>query len=288
MQHIVPHLWFDTQAVAAAQFYTKAFPGSTIHSQVPIADTPSGVVEIVNLSLSGYQFQFLSAGPAFSVNSSLSFLVAAATKDEVDTLHRALGVGGEELMPLGEYPFSPRYVWLKDKYGVSWQLMFREGPVSPQKIVPAQMFTGKQAGRGAEALKFYTGLFGGSVELISHYGPGNEPNAPEMINHAAFTLAGQQFALMDSALGSEGFSEAVSYIVFCDSQDQIDGYWKALSADPDAEACGWLKDRFGFSWQVVPRELDELMVGPGAPRVTEALLQMKKLDLAELRKASRG
>lgn len=287
MQKIIPHLWFDTQAVEAAQFYTEAFSGSTILNRVTISDTPSGVVEIVNLSLSGYQFQFLSAGPAFTINSSLSFLVAAATKDEVDDLYRALSVGGQEVMPLGEYHFSPRYVWLKDKYGVSWQLMYRPGPAPTQKIVPAQMFTAAQAGRATEALTFYTGLFGGRVDLVSHYGPGSEPNAPEMVNHASFSLAGEQFALMDSALGLEGFTEAVSYIVLCDSQEEMDHYWEALSADPDAEACGWLKDQFGFSWQIVPRELDELMLGPATPQVTEALLKMKKLDLAELRRAAK-
>jgi predicted 3-demethylubiquinone-9 3-methyltransferase (glyoxalase superfamily) len=287
MQKIVPHLWFDTQAVEAARFYTALFPGSAVRGHTVLAETPSGTVDHVELTLGGLEFQFLAAGPQFSINPSVSFLVNCATAAEVDALHAGLAPGGVEMMALGTYPFSPRYAWVKDRFGVSWQLMFREGPVPVPRIVPAQMFTGTNAGRAQEALGFYTGVFGGSVEMISRYGTGFEPNTPDMVNHAAFTLGCQSFALMDSAFDHGfTFNEAVSYLVSCEDQGEIDRLWNALSADPGAEACGWLKDRYGFSWQIVPREMGDLLKGEAAPQVTAAFLKMKKLDLAELRRAA--
>jgi len=105
-------------------------------------------------------------------------------------------------------------------------------------------------------------------------------------------LAGQWFAAMDSAYPHEfAFNEAISLLVNCDNQQEIDYFWGKLSAVPEAEVCGWLKDRFGLSWQVSPVAMDEMMRA-GSPeqiaRVTQAFLQMKKFDLAELKKAYAG
>jgi predicted 3-demethylubiquinone-9 3-methyltransferase (glyoxalase superfamily) len=107
-----------------------------------------------------------------------------------------------------------------------------------------------------------------------------------------FTLEGQWFAAMDSARTHNfKFNEAISLMVNCDTHDEIDYYWEKLSAVPEAEQCGWLKDKFGVSWQVVPTDMDEMM-RDGTPeqigRVTQAVLKMKKFDLAELRKAYEG
>lgn len=288
MLGIVPHLWFNKGAVAAAQFYVDVFPGSSILHQSVLKDTPSGDVEVVRLSLSGFELHLLGAGPEFRVNPSLSFLVNGTNAAEVDALHAALVSGGSELMPLDEYPFSARYAWVQDRFGVSWQLMVATTPIV-QKIVPAQMFVGPNAGRAAEAMAFYTGLFGGEMVLVSHYGPGAEPNAATMINHAQFTLGGRTFALMDSAYSHDfAFNEAHSYLVTCEDQAEIDRLWAALSADPDAEACGWCKDRFGFSWQIVPKQLDAWMSDPAtAGPVSQAFLTMKKLEIAPLEKAAR-
>jgi predicted 3-demethylubiquinone-9 3-methyltransferase (glyoxalase superfamily) len=291
MQTIVPHLWFDHDAAQAAELYVKAIPGSRIVSRSSLGGTPSGEVEILRLSLAGYEIQILGAGPEFRVNPSLSFMVNCASAAEVDKIYTALKDGGSEMMPLGTYPFSERYVWLADRYGVSWQINFiKSRPVS-DAIVPAQMFTGPNAGHAAQALDFYTKAFGGETVLVAKYGPGMEPNGAEMISHASFVLKGQSFALMDSAYdNSFAFNEAVSYVVYCDSQAEIDRYWSTLSAVPEAEACGWLKDRFGFSWQIVPRQLETLMSGDPArtQRVSQAFLKMKKFDIAMLEAAARG
>jgi predicted 3-demethylubiquinone-9 3-methyltransferase (glyoxalase superfamily) len=104
-----------------------------------------------------------------------------------------------------------------------------------------------------------------------------------------FKLAGQWFVAMDS--GHEHrfqFNEAVSFMVYCTDQAEIDYYWNKLSADPSAEQCGWLKDQYGVSWQIVPADLDEMMEDQDpqrVARVTQASLKMKKFDLAELQRA---
>ena len=107
-----------------------------------------------------------------------------------------------------------------------------------------------------------------------------------------FMLEGQWFAAMDSArMHDFAFSEAISFIVHCEDQAEIDYYWEKLSAVPESEQCGWLKDKYGLSWQIVPTAMDEMM-SKGTPeqinRVTQSFLQMKKFDLATLQKAYDG
>jgi predicted 3-demethylubiquinone-9 3-methyltransferase (glyoxalase superfamily) len=112
------------------------------------------------------------------------------------------------------------------------------------------------------------------------------------VYRAAFTLAGQDFMAIDSSFEHGfGFNEAISLHVDCESQDEVDYLWSQLSAHPEAEACGWLKDRYGVSWQIVPTALYELMSDPDpvrSGRVMDAILQMKKIDVQELQTAYQG
>jgi predicted 3-demethylubiquinone-9 3-methyltransferase (glyoxalase superfamily) len=219
----------------------------------------------------------------------VSFLVACDSKEEVDAIWRGLSDGGSVLMELGSYPFSERYGWTQDRYGLSWQVMFMgERPIQ-QKITPTLMFVGEQCGRAEEAINFYLSVFhDAKVNHMMRYGKG-EGADEGTIKHAAFTLEGQQFAAMDSA-GAHNFTfnEAISFIVHCRNQEEIDHYWDMLSANPKAEACGWLKDKFGLSWQIVPTILQEMLREKDPKkikRVTEAFLQMKKFDIARLKEA---
>lgn len=197
------------------------------------------------------------------------------------------------MMPLDTYPFSERYGWVEDKYGVSWQLMYVGVEPVGAKIRPSLMFVGDNCGRAEEAMTYYTQVFrNAEIRAVSKYGDGFPPNKPEMLNFAEFVLEGQSFSIMDSAYDHDfNFSEGISFIVNCDTQEEIDDYWEALSADPSAEQCGWLKDKFGVSWQIVPRAMNDMMndADPEAmERVTKAFLQMKKFDIAELEKAYQG
>jgi predicted 3-demethylubiquinone-9 3-methyltransferase (glyoxalase superfamily) len=120
------------------------------------------------------------------------------------------------------------------------------------------------------------------------YGKDEEPDKEGTIKHAAFTLLGQEFAAMDSAHAHAfAFNEAISFMVHCDTQAEIDDAWGKLSAVPAAEQCGWLKDKYGLSWQIVPTTMDEMMANgtrDQIDRLTQAFLPMKKLVIAELEK----
>lgn len=291
MPKITPHLWFDTEAVEAAEFYTAALPDSKVTNVTTIHDTPSGDTDIVSFELMGQPFQAISAGPLFRFTPAVSFAIACATTEEVDALWARLSEGGTALMPLDAYPFSERYGWTEDRYGLSWQIMFAEER-GDQRITPTLMFVGDVRGKAEEAIGFYTSVFPDSeIGPLVRYGEGEEPDEQGTIKYAGFVLDGQGFAAMDSARVDAGFNEAISFLVSCENQEEIDHYWDRLSAVPEAEQCGWLKDAYGFSWQIVPSDMDAMMATGSeeqVARVTEAFLKMKKFDLAELRRAYEG
>jgi predicted 3-demethylubiquinone-9 3-methyltransferase (glyoxalase superfamily) len=289
-QKITPHLWFDKEAREAAEFYIFVLKDSKIRAITTLHNTPSGDTDIVTLELLGQDFTLINAGPLFKFNPSVSFLIACNTKAEVNKLWEEFSTGGKALMNLGTYPFSERYGWIQDKYGLSWQLMFFGDRTPRQRIIPTLMFVGNVAGKAEEAINFYVSVFRDArVDDILRYGKGEEPDKEGTIKHASFTLETQQFAAMDSAQKHNfAFNEAISLMVHCENQDEIDYYWERLSADPKAEQCGWLKDKYGLSWQVVPNAMDEMMRDKDPnklARVTAAFLKMKKFDLATLEKA---
>jgi len=290
MQKITPHLWFDKEAGEAAKLYTSVFKDSKIKKRLTLHNTPSGTVESVTIELSGLEFALLSAGPYFKFTPAISFLIGCKTKEEVDTLWKILSQGGTALMELSEYPFSEKYGWTQDKYGLSWQIMAMGNRKIKQKITPTLMFVGNQCGKAEEAIHFYETVFDkAKIGDILRYGKGEEPDKEGTIKHAAFSLGGQEFAAMDSAYEHLfGFNEAISFIVNCETQDEVDYFWQKLSADPKAEQCGWLKDKYGVSWQVVPAVLNKMLSDKNSEkvaRVTEAFLKMKKLDISRLKKA---
>lgn len=292
LQGIRPHLWFDTQAVEAARFYAQTFPNSRVGAVSQIPDTPSGDVDVVAFEVLGQRFEAISAGPLFRFTPAISFFVGCESDDEIDRLWAALSDGGTEMMPLDAYPWSKRYGWVADRYGLSWQLGVSDGG-DARRIVPTLMFTGDAAGKAEEAARFYASVFDGSlVGEVDRYDSGDEHNAEGTARYLHFDLMEQPFAAMDSGFPHGfGFNEAISLVVPCETQAEIDRYWSALSAVPEAEQCGWLKDRFGVSWQIVPTMMDEVLAHGSAgeiARVTEAFLQMKKFDVAELERARRG
>lgn len=294
-QKITPHLWFDNNAKEASQFYTSIFKDSKIKNITTLHNTPSGTVEIFTVELLGQEFTLISAGPLFKFNPSISFLVVCRTKEEVDELWKKLTEGGgTALMELGEYPFSEKYGWVQDKYGLSWQVIYMVGDGEiKHRIIPTLMFVGKQYEKAEEAINFYASVFGNArVGDIFHYTKGEESDKEGTVKHAAFMLEGQEFRAMDSArVHNFAFNEAISFIVHCETQKEIDYYWEKLSADPKAEQCGWLKDKYGLSWQIVPSLMDKMLNDDDdndkkkIARVTEAFLQMKKLDIAKLKEA---
>jgi len=303
-QKIVPNLWYDSQAEEVANFYVSLFENSRIgrttrygKAGFQIHGQPEGKLMTVEFELVGQKFIGLNGGPVFKFNPSVSFMVNIGpsedkrARENLDRLWEKLSEGGKVLMPLQEYPFSKRYGWIQDRFGVSWQLILYN-PVGGKRplIVPSLMFVGAVAGKAEEAITFYFSVFKHSEPgITSRYSGGMEPDKEGTIMFSDFVIEWQWFAAMDSA-GEHDFSfnEAVSFVVNCENQKEIDYYWDKLSAVPGAERCGWLKDKFGVSWQVVPTVLSEMLQDKNTGKVesvTNAFLAMKKLDIAELTKA---
>ncbi len=302
MQKITSHLWFDSQAEEAANFYASLFKNShvgtkTYYSNVgkEIHGQDAGKLMTVQLDLDGCSFMALNGGPYFKFTPAVSFLIACESKEEVDAFWKELSSGGKALMELGKYPFSEWYGWTTDRYGVSWQVMHMGDWEWTQKITPTLMYVGAQAGKAEEAMKLYTQAFpNSSIGNINRYNAGEEPDVAGTVRHGSFTLEGQVFAAMDSAHEHKfTFSEATSFLVKCKDQAEIDHLWSLLTpgGDPASQQCGWLKDKYGLSWQIAPAILDEMLQDKDpakVERVTKAFLQMKKFDIAALEKAFNG
>jgi predicted 3-demethylubiquinone-9 3-methyltransferase (glyoxalase superfamily) len=299
MQKITPHLWFDRQAREAAEFYVSVLPGSRLTHVTTLSNTPSGDCDVVSFELAGAPFMAISSGPSFKFNPSVSFQIKCATKNEVDALWEQLSPGGKVLMPLDTYPFSARFGWLEDRYGLSWQVMQTSGGAAAQKISPMLMFVGAMCGKAEEAINFYASMCAGApcrprgetkATVLDRYSSGEQPDQEGTLRYAQFSLFGQDFAAMDSAHAHNfKFNEAISFLIPCDTQQEIDYFWNQLSAHPDAEQCGWLKDKYGLSWQVAPAVMGELLGGNDTKRVervTRAFLKMKKFDIAALKQAA--
>jgi predicted 3-demethylubiquinone-9 3-methyltransferase (glyoxalase superfamily) len=294
MARIVPHLWFRDSLAEAIRLYTGLIPNSRIVSESSLDGTPSGSVAVASFVLGGMEVQALAAPSPFHLNPTFSLLVACEGPAEVDRLHAQLSPGGSELMPLGAYPFSPRYVWVVDRFGLSWQIMDFTGRQVVRRVTPTLMFTGPAAGHCREAIESHVRLFpGSSVGNVEHYGPGMaHPIEAQHVKYGSFALAGTHLAAMDNAAHpGPHFNEAASLMVFVDTQYELDRLWTTLSANPEEEQCGWLKDRFGLSWQVLPEVLVRIMSGSDSKaraRMQDAFMPMKKLDIAALEAAARG
>ena len=164
--------------------------------------------------------------------------------------------------------------------------------VTTQRISPCLWFDDQ----AEEAARFYTGIFRNSrVVAVTRYGSAGfeiHGRPAGSVMTVVFELDGQSFTALNGGPVFT-FTEAISLQVHCATQEEVDYYWEKLSAggDPKAQQCGWLKDRFGLSWQVVPNGMEEMLADPesaGAQRAMNALLRMKKLDVAELRRAYAG
>jgi predicted 3-demethylubiquinone-9 3-methyltransferase (glyoxalase superfamily) len=295
---ITPHLWFDKEAKEATEFYTSVFPNSKVTAIKTLHDTPSGDCDVVSFELWGHQFIAISAGPLFRFNPSVSFMVnfdpsqVTKAKERLDHVWEKLSDGGTILMELDNYPFSERYGWVQDKYGLSWQLILTDpkGERRPP-VIPSLLFVTDTGDKAEAATEFYLSVFRNSKRgTMARYPAGMEPNIEGAVMFTDFMLEGQWFAAMDgkSDMHKFSFNEAVSFVVNCDTQEEIDYYWEKLSAVPEAEQCGWIKDKYGLSWQVVPAKLGEIMKSGNqdqVDRVTRVSLKMKKFDVEKLEHA---
>lgn len=276
---IYPCLTLKGKVAEAADFYNNAFGDGKILQTSPF---------VVQIQLGGQKFMLLDDGPSAKPNASISFMVIIETEEEIQSYWDSLADGGEVLMQLDVYDWSPKYGWVQDKYGVSWQLYLGDKSAALQKFSPTLMFSGDKAGKATEAVHFYTSVFPqSSITGILNYSEG-EGDKAEFVKHAQFSINDYVMMAMDSS-GEHGFTfnDAISIVVECDTQTEIDTYWKELTIEEGYEiACGWLTDKYGISWQIIPKILGRLMTDPErCQRVMTAMLKMKKLVIFDLENA---
>lgn len=289
MQKITPFLWFNKNVDEATSFYVSIFQNAKVDSMTRYGDqeagTPGTVIE-TTFSIAGEKFYALSGGLLFSFSPAISFYVSCDTDEELTELWTKLCIQGEVMMELGKYPFGEKYGWVQDKFGVSWQLNLM--PHS-QKITPFLMFVGEHQGQAREAIEFYCSLFHDSrIIKMQTYGKGEQE--PEgRVQHAVFALGGYELMALDSGLGHAfTFTPAISFFVSCQTQEEVDWFWEKLSEGGEKEMCGWLKDKYGISWQIIPTILGELMQDRNpvkAKRVMDVMLQMRKIEIEKLKQA---
>lgn len=281
MQKITPFLWYDDNAEEAMSTYVSLIADSEI---LDVSHPSEGAPAfMVTARLAGLEVMAMNGGPDHPITPSFSFFVGCESVEQIDALWAALSEGGFALMPLGAYPFGERYGWVQDRFGLSWQLMLTN---EPQTVTPMLMFVGDQFGRAEEAITLYTSIFDDSgIEVIVR--DESDPAVTGPVIHSRFTLAGVRFMAMESNLEHNfTFTDGTSLFVRCESQQEVDDLWRRLTADGGEESmCGWLIDRFGVSWQIIPNRLMELMGDEDrekAGRVTQAMLKMQKIDVAAL------
>jgi predicted 3-demethylubiquinone-9 3-methyltransferase (glyoxalase superfamily) len=293
-QLITPFLWFDHQAEDAVKFYTTTFANSKVKlvtrygkDVAKASGRKEGTVMTVSFQVEGQDFIALNGGPGPALSPAISFFVHCDKPKDVDRLWAKLSPGGEVITALDKYPFSDRYGWIKDRFGVSWQLIVAR---RKQRIAPCLMFAGKQHLKSEDAIRFYMSVFKNSkILLLERYRAGQGPDGA--VVHSKFALNGQEFTAMDSQTNMPlDFTQAISLVVNCATQKDIDYYWSALSegGDEKAQVCGWLQDKYGVSWQIVPKVFFKMLSDRDpkkSDRVMTALLQMKKIDIALLKKA---
>ncbi len=291
-QKITPFLWFDGKAEEAAKFYTSVFSNSKIVNIKHWGEGspfPKEQVMTATFELDGQQFYAFDAGPMFKFNPSVSFFVVCETEEETDTVWQKLLEGGNVMMALDKYDWSEKYGWLQDRFGISWQVSFGKISDVGQKITPSFLFTKEHAGKAEEAVNFYTSVFdNSSVSGILKYTAG-ENEVEGAVKHAQFSLGEQMFMAMDSSAAHAFiFNEAISLFVSCKTQEEVDYFWIKLSEGGATNRCGWLKDKFGVSWQIVPEVLGRLMNDTDvqkAKRVMQAMMKMDKMIIADLENA---
>jgi predicted 3-demethylubiquinone-9 3-methyltransferase (glyoxalase superfamily) len=279
-EQITPCLWFDNQAAEAAALYCSVFTDAKIVAQSPI---------VTAINVSGQNFTLLDGGPMYKPNPSISFFYICETNEEIDRIWNAFSKEGMVMKPIGKYPWSEKYGLLTDKYGISWQLSLGKISDVGQKITPCLLFTGKQYGRTDEAIAHYSSIFKDpKVDGILRYTSNESPEQEGKVKHAQVVLNGQKFMLMESAQKRDfTFSEGVSLTIHCKTQEEIDYYWENLTESGQESMCGWLKDKFGVSWQIIPVILNEIMSDPSkAGKAAQAFMSMRKLNIEQIVQAS--
>lgn len=267
---IYPALWFDNQALEAFEFYCSVFPNSIVleHNQT-----------VVKASLSNQCFIGINGGPYFLPNPAISFTVICDSREEINALWQKLILGGASIIDLGHYSWNAYYGWIQDQFGYTWQLQLGNGGKTQQHILPNLLFCGMHQNQCSQALQYYQKIF---PEFQRHqllrYPSGDLEGK---IQNSIFSLNHLKFIAKDSPHKHIfDFNESVSFVIPCKTQQEIDYYWNYFTEHGSESWCGWCKDVFGISWQVIPNNLAQILATH--PQAYSTLTRMKKIIIEDL------
>ena len=268
---IYPALWFDNQALEALEFYCSVFPHSQILEQN---------ATVVKASLADQLFIGINGGPYFLPNPAISFTVVCESRQEINALWQKLMIGGSSLKELGHYAWNAYYGWVQDQYGYSWQLQLGQAKqIQQQKILPNLLFCGIHQNQCSQALQYYQKIFPNfQRHLLTRYTSGELKG---QIQDCSFSINHLELIAKDSPdTHIFDFNEAVSFVIPCKTQQEIDYYWNYFTEHGTESWRGWCKDVFGISWQIVPENISAIL--KGKPQALSALTRMKKIIIQDL------
>lgn len=282
-QKIIPFIRSNDNAAAMADYYLSIFPDAMLLSRNSFVST---------IEVFGSEISTLQGWPNTNATLNPSISFSLRIKDEALTkqLWDKLSDGGMVMMPYNSYEWSPAYGWCNDKFWVSRQIMYdNRDTTDSHALVPSLMYIGKNNGKTAEAMEFYTTIFPDSgIDFTRPYGENQVWEDPTHLNHAEFKLMNQQFIAMDSGMDHRfQFNEGVSLCVMCSGQQEVDYFWNSLTANGGEESqCGWLKDKYWVSWQITPHQLIEAIFKAETPEkwqyAMNQMMKMKKIVIEDL------
>lgn len=273
-KRIYPCLWFNKNAQEAVDFYSLIFSDIRKFDSNGFSTT---------FEIAGSKFMVMNGGPTYQVNSAISYYFYSGSEAVLQRIYESLSAGGHILMPLGKYEWSTQYAWVIDRFGVNWQLDI-DDIQSKQKIVPTCLFVNKKNQSVKDAISHYTGIFKPSKVILE--APYNTESGMPFgtLLFAQCSLNGYIFNTMSSTMVHDyDFTPGNSFVIECSTQAEIDYYWHKLGDGGHYSRCGWLVDKFGISWQVLPDFLAKLVNDPDkGPKVIQAFMKMQKFDIETL------
>ncbi|QWW20023.1 VOC family protein [Schaalia sp. 19OD2882] len=306
---VMPSFCIGDRIADALETYRALFTDSRVEGI--LQPDPAGAIVAADLTIHGSTLNLLDGGGSLRPTGALSLLtnfdpgVLPGADEYLRSVWQGLSDGGEVLMPLQAYPHSPLYGWVKDRFGVHWQLMLTDPAGEPRPfLTPSLMFDRLETATALRARADHAQVFAGvapEMTGLGHAAPypgqgsragvagvggerevgavGAEPGPDVRVMFSEALLGGTHVAYMDTGVELDmPLNMGSSMLVKAVGQEQVDHVW-TMSADPDTEVCGWMQDGFGLSWQVAPNNIHELLQAPGA---MARMQQMKKIDIAAL------
>ena len=249
----------------AAQFYTSIFQNSKVIQSVKFSDTPSGEVELVSFSLENVRFEAISAGPFVSINDSMRLAVFCQSQEERDGYVNKLAgkIRSAENMTMGE-----------DRFGVHWLFAMAS---SQTKQLPKICPLVDAYGKAKEMCDYYQGEFAAKIDVMSF----------ERNRWYVLELDNNPIIFADISYGPSQYTGALSLLYLCENQKEVDSFYQGFSAEVESEQCGWLVDKNGISWQIVPRmflDFAKKLSPTTYQKINQQILTMKKIEIAQIEK----